>query len=234
MIKNIHHLALIKIFQDNQNILDNNSWVQKYLGTDKRYYGLKTDLKVKKINEYFKKQKLSKKQFEELLLSLSRGNSFEELNAMSSVLGYFPNYRSNIPLSLVDKLFDHTVGWCEVDCTCCFSDSDLFIRWNEWEKLLKKFLIDKNIHKRRASIVILCKPLRLSDDSRLSELAFSFVDQLKFEKDILITKAISWVLRSAIKSHPDDVAVYLEDNQDTLPKIAYREATKKLTTGKKN
>ena len=234
MVKNIHHLALIKIFKDNQNISDNNSWVQKYLGTDKKYYGLKTDLKVKKINEYLKKISLTQKEFEALLLSLSNGNSFEELCAMSSILGNFPQYRANIPMSLVDKLFDHTVGWCEVDCTCCFSASDLLSRWPEWKKLLQQFLVDKNIHKRRASIVLLTLPFRQSADNRLVDLSFELVGKLKSEKEILITKAVSWVLRSMVKFHPDDVAVYLEDNHDSLPRIAYRETYKKLTTGKKN
>jgi 3-methyladenine DNA glycosylase AlkD len=234
MNTNKYHLALIKLFKENKNILDNNAWVKKYLGTDKTYYGLKTGVKDSLVKNYLKTKNLTKIDFEDLLLSLSRGDSIEELTAMSTVLGFYSKYRLQIPMSLIDKLFDYTIGWCEVDCTCCFPAADLLARWVEWRKLLKQFLIDKNIHKRRASIVLLTLPLRQSNDSRLSDTAFEFVEILKFEKEILITKAISWLLRSLVKFHPDELAVYLEDNEDTLPRIAYRETTKKLTTGRKN
>ncbi|MBI2314815.1 DNA alkylation repair protein [Candidatus Daviesbacteria bacterium] len=35
----------------------------------------------------------------------------------------------------------------------------------------------------------------------MADLAFENIDKLKAEKDVLITKAISWVLRSLIKNH---------------------------------
>jgi len=59
------------------------------------------------------------------------------------------------------------------------------------------------------------------------------VEKLKTEKDVLITKAISWVLRSMILTNPEVVREYLEKNKDSLPRIALREATTKLLTGKK-
>jgi 3-methyladenine DNA glycosylase AlkD len=234
MITNTHHLALIKLFKQNQNILDNNSWVKRYLGTDKTYYGLKTGVKDSLVKNYLKTQNVTQKDFEGLLLSLSRGQSIEELSAMSTVLKLYLKYRTQMPLSLVDKLFDHTIGWCEVDCTCCFPATDLLDRWSDWRKILKQFLTDPNIHKRRASLVLLTLPLRHSDDPRLSDISFENIEALKFEKEILITKAVSWLLRSLVKFHPDELAVYLEDNKETLPRIAYREATNKLTTGRKN
>ena len=49
----------------------------------------------------------------------------------------------------------------------------------------------------------------------------------------MISKAISWVLRSLIKHHRKLVADYLTSNVATLPKIAVRETLIKLETGKK-
>jgi 3-methyladenine DNA glycosylase AlkD len=63
-------------------------------------------------------------------------------------------------------------------------------------------------------------------------LALKNVEKLKEEKDILITKAVSWVLRSMIKFHPDIVRDYLDKNADSLPKIAVREVSTNLSTGK--
>ena len=59
------------------------------------------------------------------------------------------------------------------------------------------------------------------------------LSQLKGDKDILITKAISWLLRDLIKHHREQVVYYLDKNSDNLPKIAIRETKNKLITGKK-
>ena len=75
--------------------------------------------------------------------------------------------------------------------------------------------------------------MRNSDDSRLSKLAFEQIENLKSEKEILITKAVSWLLRALVKFHQKEVFQYLEKNKDSLPKIAYREALSKALTGKK-
>ncbi|MDP2951009.1 MAG: DNA alkylation repair protein, partial [bacterium] len=64
-------------------------------------------------------------------------------------------------------------------------------------------------------------------------LAFENIEKLKPEKDILITKAISWLLRNLIKYHKKEVADYLKKNKNSLPKIAVRETEKKIKTGKK-
>ena len=101
------------------------------------------------------------------------------------------------------------------------------------EKNISQFSMDKNIHKRRASLVLLTFPVRKSQDKRLSDLAFTNIEKLKNENDILITKAISWLLRSLIANHRKEVEIYIDKNINSLPKIAIRETKRKLTTGRK-
>ena len=50
----------------------------------------------------------------------------------------------------------------------------------------------------------------------------------------MITKAVSWALRTMIKLYPDRVAAYLDDNGDVLPGHAVREVRNKLETGLKS
>lgn len=233
MIKNKYHRGLLKLFQNNQHLQPYNNWVKKYLGTTKIYYNLKTGEKKKLIKEYLKPLNLTFDQFTDLLISLSSGNSFEELSSMGTTLELYPEYRNKLLTTIIDKLFDNVEGWAEVDVTCVFTSNDLLADWPSWQKLLTNFNTDNNVHKRRASLVLFTLPLRHSSDPRLSKLALKNVDQLKSEKDILITKAVSWVLRSMIKFHPEIVKEYLEKNKDSLPKIAIREVTSKLLTGKK-
>jgi 3-methyladenine DNA glycosylase AlkD len=75
--------------------------------------------------------------------------------------------------------------------------------------------------------------VRRSSDARLRDLAFQNIDKLKSERPILITKAVSWLLRSMLAHHRDAVASYLEAHAPTLPSLALRETRNKLMTGRK-
>ena len=83
-------------------------------------------------------------------------------------------------------------------------------------------------------MVCLCSPLRTHADKRLADFAIHTVELLKSEKDILITKAISWVLRTMIKYHRKTVEIYIKENETTLPPFAIRETRVKLKTGRKS
>ena len=100
--------------------------------------------------------------------------------------------------------------------------------------LIRTAVVRQNVHKRRAGLVLLTEPLRESADPRLARLAFANIGKLKGDKDILITKAVSWLLRALIKHHRQEVERYLKDNSNSLPKIALRETRNKLKSGHKS
>ena len=105
--------------------------------------------------------------------------------------------------------------------------------WNEWVRFIRKLSRDKNINKRRAALVFLTAPLRYSEDKRLAALGFEVIEKLKSERHIMITKAVSWLLRSMVRHHERAVATYIRENRHSLPAIAVRETTRKITTGRK-
>ena len=72
-----------------------------------------------------------------------------------------------------------------------------------------------------------------SQDPRLAELALEIVKRLEAERDILITKAISWLLRSLVAQHRGSVVRHLAAHETTLPSVAVRETRAKLRTGRK-
>jgi 3-methyladenine DNA glycosylase AlkD len=118
-------------------------------------------------------------------------------------------------------------------CQSTFTAQDLLIDWGNWGKMLTKLSVGKNISRRRASLVLLCKSVRGSDDARLADVAFANLDRLKEEKDILISKAVSWLLRALIKHHRLRVKDFVAKNRDVLPKFVVREVENKLQFGKK-
>ena len=74
---------------------------------------------------------------------------------------------------------------------------------------------------------------RSSGDPRLNTLAFETLEALKSERPILITKAVSWLLRSMAERDPEPVANHLDQHAASLPAIAVRETRRKIATGRK-
>lgn len=213
-----------------------HSWDANYLGSKDFHYSLSNPIKRQVIKNWIKNHKgISLEEFSSLLTSLYISTSYEEKTMAGYLLEYFSNLRAQVDLNLLDKWLDNLHGWAEIDSTCQpnFPYQELLDRWDEWENFLENLSKDKNINKRRASIVILTGAVSHSDDKRLSNLAFEIVERLKSEKDILITKAISWLLRDLTYLHKKEVEEYLAKNEQTLPKIAMRETKRKLLTGRK-
>jgi len=209
---------------------------QKYEGHNDFVYPL-NNLSMRKIAQKWIREhpRLSLKELINLLNSLYQGKSSNEKSMGGMLLGYLPKLRKQVPPQLIDEWLNHLRGWCQVDSLCQsnFSANDLLLNWPQWKNLLIKLSKDDNINKRRASLVLLVKPVRNSQDSRFIKIAFQNIDRLKTENNILITKAISWLLREMIKKHRDLVKEYLEKNLNQLPKVAIRETKNKLLTGRK-
>lgn len=178
---------------------------------------------------------LTAHEFSALLTSLVEGVSSTEKVMAGILMDYATAEQRKFDASLFDQWLDHLVGWAEVDAVCTnkYTVQQLPAGWKKWQKILKRFSKSSNIHKRRASLVLLCSPLRHNDDEQLALAALENVTTLKAEKEILITKAISWVLRSMVKHHKKLVARYVKENKETLPSIAVRETVTVLKTGKK-
>ena len=166
--------------------------------------------------------------------ALYHSDSIDERQIAGMLLAHFPKFRRQLSLEQLDRWLGQLVGSKEVDSTCqsTFTVDDLLSDWDAWEAFLRQLSVDDNINKRRASLVLLVKPIR-SDETRVLQLALDLVETLKHETDKLITKAISWLLRTGTSYHHDQIRQYLDDNRDSLPAIALRETQKKLDTGRK-
>ena len=208
-----------------------------YLGNNHIHYCVSVPQRRKIAKAWGKENKdISLEEFIDLTNSLFSGHSYEEKTMASILLGDFPKLRKEINPELISEWLDNLQGWAEIDTLCQsnFTPDEFLGKWTNWEKLIRKFAEDKNISKRRASLVLLTGVVAKSDDKRLADLALDVIDRLKNEKDILITKAISWLLRDLIHNSRVRVETYIKRNADLLPKIALREVANKLAKGKKN
>lgn len=98
---------------------------------------------------------------------------------------------------------------------------------------LQTLIVDPVVWSRRLGLVTTV-PLNRDLSTAQPELTFALIDQVKTERHPMITKAVSWALRTMIRLYPDQVAAYLDANADPLPSHAVREVRNKLETGLKS
>ncbi|MPM20484.1 hypothetical protein SDC9_66914 [bioreactor metagenome] len=237
-IKNLYHQKLLTEIDKlkSKSSESETQWVQRYLGTNKLFYNFSTKQLVDLVKNFIKESNLSPSKTIELLNSLyQNGTTYNEIAIAGKIVNFSKINNKNFDPNNLDLWLNYTCGWAENDglCQSNFTADVLLSNWSEWSKILKQFNQSQNINKRRASLVLLTKSVDKSPDLRLSKLAFANIEKLKGETDILITKAVSWLLRSLVAFHKSEVLKYLEDNKDSLPKIAYREALSKALTGRK-
>ncbi|MGA2308832.1 MAG: DNA alkylation repair protein [Candidatus Bathyarchaeia archaeon] len=237
-IVNAYHLELISEVKAHANQLSQShkERLERYIGTDKTCYVIGADTQRAIIKEWIRKHpSLTEAEYIELLNSLCQGKSVNEISIAGELLDSLPKLRKTVEPRYLDVWLNNAHGWAEVDSLCQskFPASEVLANWKEWEGLLTKLASNDNVNKKRASLVLLTKPVRDSEDTRLENLAFMNINKLKNHRDILITKAISWLLRDLIKHNRQRVESYLKENEDTLPKIVSRETKTKLLTGRK-
>lgn len=206
-------------------------------GSDRIWYRVPVP-SLRRLLKTWKSQSLEKLDFDawqQTLDDLYDGKSIDERTFAGMILAACDAFRSDVSLEQLDSWLGRLDGWKEVDNTCQsgYTADDLLSDWKSWQRFLRRLSKSKNMNKRRASLVLLVKPLRSNDEPRFLDLAFELVEDLKHEDHKLITKAISWVLRSATKHHAAAVQQFLECQRDSLPAIAVRETQRKLVTGKK-
>jgi len=96
------------------------------------------------------------------------------------------------------------------------------------------FLIgEPDVWSRRLALVATV-PLNRGQGTAIPDLTLQLVDQVKHERDPMITKAVSWALRELTKTHRSRIVDYLEQNRRLLAPLAVRETENKLRTGLKS
>ncbi len=206
------------------------------MGTTHEFLGLTSKSKELIAKNFFKAHMtLSFDEMIDIIDQLYASESFEGKTIGPFILDKYKQYKKLLTPTQIENWLMQVEGWCEIDTLCQtrFEAVELLKDFKLWKSALKDFSQSDNINLRRASLVLLCKPLRTGTDARICDLAFTSIETLKHEKNILITKAISWVLRVMTKNYRTEVIVYLDNHHKSLPAIAVRETRKKLLTGTK-
>lgn len=233
---NPFHKEILKLIQQNSGKPLRDNFLNNYLGNTHIRYPITAPVLRIIAKEWMKAHRdLSADDFADVLTSLVEGESSTEKIMAGILMGYSAKPQRTFDPAIFGSWLDHLVGWAEVDalCTGDFPISQVPADWPKWKKLIVALSKDTNINKRRASLVLFCSPVSRVPDMRLADEAFRRIEKLKYEKEIIITKAVSWVLRSMVRHYRKEVSDYVDGNVNTLPKIAIRETRVKLDTGTK-
>lgn len=233
---NAHHQEVLSLIEKRSGVATQHTFLDNYLGNSHPRYAINAPTLRTIAKDWMKAHReMTSKEFAAMLTSMAKGESSTEKVMVGILLDNATKEQKQFDPNLFDKWLDHLEGWAEIDsvCTGKYCISEIPENIPTWKKILTSFAKSKNINKRRASIVFLCSPLGQSNDPRLADIALANIDSLKHEKEIIITRAISWVLRSMDRHHRKTLESYLKKNEKSLPAIAVRETKIKLKHGKK-
>ena len=212
------------------------AFIRRYLGTPREVLGVRADDLRKLAKEVAKaNQAWDDAAWMALLDALYAGDLFEQRSLAGLLLGVLHPLRRRLDLAHLRGWLAQQAGWAEVDTTCqsAWTDKEVLARWKDWGPFLDELSQAGNISLRRASLVLLVTPLRHNAEPRLTQRALANVQRLQGERDRMITKAVSWVLRSMVAEQPETVRHYLDKHAGELQATVLREVRKKLETGRK-
>ncbi len=118
-------------------------------------------------------------------------------------------------------------GWGECDQFCYRLMNPLLKKYPEiYDDYLLKWSDSDNFNIKRIAVVAITGSSRtVAIDIKK---VFYMTDKMKFDEDILIQKAVGWVLKCCYKDYPNELVNYLKDNVDNLTRITYRYALEKM------
>ena len=233
---NKHHAEILGLIKEKSGKGTQHTDLDSYLGNSHPRYAITLPVLRSIAKEWMKAHKdMSAKELSVTMTSLVKGESATEKMMVGILLDNATKEQKQFDPMLFDKWLDHLVGWAEVDtvCTGKYCITEIPENLSVWKKILTSLSKSDNINKRRASLVFMVSTLSQNDDSEIGKMALAIVDRLKHEKEIIITRAVSWVLRSMIRHYRKTLEDYLKKNEKSLPSIAVRETKVKLATGTK-
>jgi 3-methyladenine DNA glycosylase AlkD len=234
---NSHHLEILSLIKSASGTPTQHTFVDGYLGNSNPRYPINLPKLRAIAKDWMRSHKnLTHDEIAALIGSLVRGASSTEKVMAGIVLDNTTLSQRKFNPNMFEKWLDHLTGWAEIDAVCTgrYCDTEIPAEIPTWKKILTSLSKSQNINKRRASLVFLCSPISHDEDPRLASIALENISRLRGEKEIIITRAISWLLRSMIRYHRKALTDYLKTNSPSLPAIAVRETKIKLSTGRKS
>ncbi|MGY5854320.1 MAG: DNA alkylation repair protein [Candidatus Thorarchaeota archaeon] len=218
-------IASLREQSDKQRALD----IARYLKTSSlKFIGVTLPLIRKTVKKHLRGMSL-----ENMVSTMSvlwKDPIFEFRVATAVIMEtYAKNGDTRVALDLISKFIDDIDTWALMDPLGSPGLGTLLRRDAAIEATLVSWRTSENFWRRRATIL---PYLHLSMKSHYNEEnASRILDALKphlSDKEFFVGKAVGWVLRELSKRNPEIVREFIEENRDSMTKLAIREGSKKL------
>ena len=160
------------------------------------------------------------------VLRLFRDPPVRELRYVAIELAYYKPYRKWLTCDVWDMLDELVVTgawWDIVDALAPNHYNHLLNTQPRLTKpLLRRYATDKNLWRRRVSILSQLKAKTKTDETLL----FSNINKSLDHTDFFVRKAIGWALRAHSRTNPQAVIDYVEAHKQRLSPLSQREALK--------
>ena len=205
---------------------DENAFhMEKYMRNQFMFLGIKTPLRKKLTQQFFKETKIKEEDFQpEFVRSLWQSIEREYQYVAMDYIGLSLKKLRKEDLFLLEELITTKSWWDTADMLAqkavgkIASDhpeviSEIIEEWNK----------SGNMWLQRSALLFQLKYKEHTDE----KLLYRFINDHASSKEFFIQKAIGWVLREYSKTNPDSVKQFISRNQ--LAKLSVREGSKYLT-----
>ena len=161
-----------------------------------------------------------------LVGALWKTRSFELRSLGLALLSRYEKLLVGDDVEFLEDLLRRGKGWAHVDWLSTSVMGPLFERTPGLKKTLRRWSRDEDFWVRRASMLVLLKPLSRGEGD--FELFSRFAARMIGEKEFFIRKAIGWVLREVSKKRPQLAHAFLAEHIEQASGLTLREGSKYL------
>jgi 3-methyladenine DNA glycosylase AlkD len=130
-------------------------------------------------------------------------------------------------IDIYDKwVYEAIHGWGQCDQFCGRLTNPILVRDKSLYDNVLKWSDSQDFDLKRISLVTLIgtSPAAAVDIDKV----FYMTDKFKHDEDILIQKAVGWVLKVCYREHPNELVHYLKQNVGELTRTTFRYALEKM------
>ena len=200
---------------------------RRYLKSDLTFFGTRLPDIRKTIRTFLSSHDLDRASLVELVEELWSEPIHERKMAATVLLEARTKLLASEDVPMLERLIRESFTWAYVDPLSTNVGGQMWVAGTMDPKTLDRWSQDADFWIRRASLLVLLKPVKSGRDF---ERFARYADAMLEEKEFFIRKAIGWVLRELSKKEPEVVQAWIEPRLDRMSGVTRREAIKYLPT----
>jgi len=208
----------------------------RYISTELEVIGVDTPNMRAVVREFSKRLKNEPPAVvHEIARTIAAGRKLEARQTAYELIARHKPAFASVTGQLLEELGEGNDNWASVDGLACELAGPAWLAGHIPGRHIMKWARSGNLWWRRTAIVC---TTALNKKSRGGpgdpKRTFMVCDLFVSDSHPMISKAVSWALRELCKRCPEEVSVYLNRHEPTLPRHVLREVLSKMTKGVKH